>query len=163
MSVVYSLLLLINIPLSGVISVVFHSLVNTCLRISIAMKRHRDHRNSYKGKQLIRADLEVSSLVHNSHGGKHGSTQADMVLQRWLGVLRLDPRAAWRESFTGPGLSVWNLKAHPSDKFSPTSFIYSNRATLPNSAIPWGPMGTIFIHTTAGIWYWGTSLRVDVF
>jgi hypothetical protein len=30
-----------------------------CLRISIAVKRHHDHCNSYKGKHLIGAGLQV--------------------------------------------------------------------------------------------------------
>ena len=50
-----------------------------CHRVSTAVKRHHDHSNSYKGKQFIGADLEFRGLVHNSHGGKHGSIQADML------------------------------------------------------------------------------------
>jgi hypothetical protein len=32
--------------------------------------------------------------VHYCHGGKHGGTQAGMVLEKELTVLRLDPQAA---------------------------------------------------------------------
>ena len=44
--------------------------------------------------------------VHYHHGRKHGSMQADMVLEKELRVLHLDPQAAGRESDTGPGLSI---------------------------------------------------------
>jgi hypothetical protein len=43
-----------------------------CLsQCSIAMKRHLDYSNFYKGKHLI--GLYFRGLVH-FHGGKHGST-----------------------------------------------------------------------------------------
>ena len=47
-----------------------------CLRISIALKRHHDHGNSYKGKSLTGLS---GGLVHVHHGGKHGGTQAHMM------------------------------------------------------------------------------------
>jgi hypothetical protein len=34
------------------------------------------------------------ALVHYHHGGKHGSLQADMVLEKELRVLHLDPQGA---------------------------------------------------------------------
>ena len=46
------------------------------------------------------------SLVHYCHGGKHGSTRADVVLEKEMRVLYLDREAAGRESDTGPGLNV---------------------------------------------------------
>ena len=36
-------------------------------------------------------------LVHCDHNWKHGSTQADMVLEKYLIVLYLDPQTAGRE------------------------------------------------------------------
>ena len=36
----------------------------------------------------------VRGLVHYCHGEKHGSVQADMVLEKELRVLHLDPQAA---------------------------------------------------------------------
>ena len=36
-------------------------------------------------------------LIHYHHGGEHGSTQADMVLEEKLGVLHLDLQAAEKE------------------------------------------------------------------
>lgn len=66
-----------NIPVPG---------TNVCLRVSIAVKRHRDHSKSYKGKLFIgvACSSEVQSFYH--HGGERGSVQADMVLAAsWLG------------------------------------------------------------------------------
>jgi hypothetical protein len=45
---------------------------------------------SYKGKYLVTPGLQIIGLVHYHHGGKHGATQADMVLERKLGLLHLD-------------------------------------------------------------------------
>jgi len=52
--------------------------------------------NCYKGKHLIGAGLLFRGLVHYHHGGKHGVMQADMVLEKVLGVLHLDQQAAGR-------------------------------------------------------------------
>jgi hypothetical protein len=38
--------------------------------------------------------------VHYLHGGKHGSVQADMVLEKKLRVLHLDLKAAEGDRFT---------------------------------------------------------------
>jgi hypothetical protein len=48
-----------------------------------------------------------SGLVHYHHGGKHGSIQADMVLEKELRVLDLDPRVA-----EGDCLSHWVWLEH---------------------------------------------------
>jgi hypothetical protein len=47
----------------------------------IAVKRHHDHGNSYKNKHVI-GNYSFRVLVHYHHGGKHGSMQADMVLEK---------------------------------------------------------------------------------
>jgi hypothetical protein len=58
--------------------------------------------------------------VHYHHGGRHGGVQANMVLEKELRVLRLDPQAA-EGSHTGYSLSIGHLKAHPdSGTFPPT-------------------------------------------
>jgi hypothetical protein len=57
------------------------------LRVSVAVKRHHHHGNSYKGKHLIGAGLQFRGLVHYHHGGKHGDMQGDVVLERQLRVL----------------------------------------------------------------------------
>ena len=60
----------------------------------MVVKRYHDPGNSYKTKHLIGADLHFRGLVY--YGGKHGSVQADMVLEKNLGVLHLDLKAARR-------------------------------------------------------------------
>jgi len=42
------------------------------VRISIAVKRHYNHNNSYKGKPLTDAGLHFRGLVQTSHIGRHG-------------------------------------------------------------------------------------------
>jgi hypothetical protein len=64
------------------------------------------------------------------------------VLEKEPRVLHLDPQAAGRERDSSPGLSIWNLKAHPQWHTS------SNKATPPNSGSPYEPMGAVFIQTT---------------
>ena len=54
--------------------------VGKYIRISIAVKRHHDHSNSYK--EFIGAGLQFRGLVHYHHGRKHGGTQADVVLEK---------------------------------------------------------------------------------
>ena len=58
------------------------------------MNRHHDRGNSYKGKHLIGAGLQFRDSVHYCHGEKHGSVQADMMLETELRVLHLDAQAA---------------------------------------------------------------------
>ena len=53
-----------------------------CLRVSVAVKRHHGHGNSYKGKHLIEAGLQFRSLVHYCQGRKHDGQQADMVPEK---------------------------------------------------------------------------------
>ena len=72
------------------------------------MKRHHDQGNSYTGQHLIGdwlTDPEGQSIIIKAesmarfrglthcHGGKHGSMQADMMLEETR-VLHLDPQAA---------------------------------------------------------------------
>ena len=61
------------------------------------MKKHHDHSSSYKG-HLTGAGLQFRGLVHYHHGRKHGSVQADMVLEKELRVLHLDRQAAGTKS-----------------------------------------------------------------
>ena len=58
------------------------------------MKRNHNHSNSYKGEHFAGAGLQFGGLVHCRHGRKHGSLQVDMVLEKELRVLHLDPKAA---------------------------------------------------------------------
>ena len=48
------------------------------VNISIAVKRHYDHGNSYKVKHLIGVAHSFRGLVPYHHGAVHGSMQADM-------------------------------------------------------------------------------------
>ena len=57
-------------------------MITDLVRSSIAVKRYHDHGNSYKEKHLIGAVLQFRGSVHYHHGGKHGSMQADMVLEK---------------------------------------------------------------------------------
>ena len=68
------------------------------------MKRHHDRSTSYKGSHFIGAGLQFRGLVHYEHGGKHGGTQLDVVLEE-MRVLYLDWQATGREKSTEPGLS----------------------------------------------------------
>ena len=47
------------------------------IRVSIAVKRHHDHGNSYKGKHFIGAGLQFRGSVYYHHGRKLGGMQAD--------------------------------------------------------------------------------------
>ena len=64
----------------------------------------------------------LRGLVHNHHGRKHSSMRADMVLEKELRVLHLDPQAAEETvSYTGYSLSIGDLKVyHRSDVLFPT-------------------------------------------
>ena len=70
--------------------VVFHCIHKTRLsmsvlvRVSTAVKRHHGHGNSYKRKHLIGAGLQFTGLAQYHPDGKHGSLQADMLLERQL-------------------------------------------------------------------------------
>jgi hypothetical protein len=53
--------------------------------------------------------------VHHHHGGKHGSVQADMVLEKELRVLHLERRLPGRDYvfYTGQSLSTRNHQSTP--------------------------------------------------
>jgi hypothetical protein len=55
-------------------------------------------------------------LVYYCHGGKHTDMQADMVLEKKLRLLHLDPQAT-----EGHSLNTGDLKAHPHPPTPPTS------------------------------------------
>ena len=53
-----------------------------CLRGSIAVRRHHDHGDSYKGNHLIEVvAYSFRGSVHYHHGREHGGMQADVVLE----------------------------------------------------------------------------------
>ena len=51
-----------------------------------------------KGKHLTGAGLLFRGLLHHHHGEKHGSVQADMVLEKELRALYLDLYPPERDS-----------------------------------------------------------------
>ena len=67
---------------------------------------------------LIKENIELGlaysfrGVVHYHQGGKHGSMQVDMVLEKKLRVLDLDPQATG-DCVTGCSLSIGDLKACP--------------------------------------------------
>lgn len=64
--------------------------------VFITVKRHNDHRNSYKGKPFIGLAYSFRDLVHY-YGEKHGSMQAHTILEEELRVLHLDLKATGNE------------------------------------------------------------------
>jgi hypothetical protein len=101
------------------------------------------HINSYKGKHLIGASLQFRSLVHSHHGEKHGCAQTDMVLQKELRVLHLDPWAAGDCSHSGCSWNIGNLKAHPHSNTLPPTTPYFLIVPFPmakhSNMRLWGP------------------------
>ena len=106
----------------------------------IAVKRHHDQGNSYKGKHFIWGWLtisEVQSILIID--GRRGSTQADMVLEKELRILHLDPKAG-RTLFcrqqAGGSLLHGAESEHRTSKPMPT---YCIKDIPPNSATPYAP------------------------
>jgi hypothetical protein len=73
----------------------------------MTVKRHHDHSNSSKGKDLIGAGLQFQRF---SHDEKHGHVR---LLQKELRVLHLDPQAA------GDCVSHWAWLEHQRPQIPP--------------------------------------------
>ena len=103
------------------------------------MKRQHDQRHAYKEKHLIRAGLQFEVLVHYYQVGKHDGIQIDVVVDKELKVLQLDPLATQGDFVPHwCGLSIFYLKAHlHSDTLSPTR--PQRLQQPPNSATLYGP------------------------
>ena len=57
--------------------------IHICLRLSVAVKRHHDHGNSYKEKHLILLKAySYRGLVYYHNPGEHGSMQIGVVLEK---------------------------------------------------------------------------------
>ena len=52
----------------------FYLIMTVLVRISIAMEKHYDHSNFYKGHHLIGVGLQFRGLFHYLYSRKHGST-----------------------------------------------------------------------------------------
>ena len=63
------------------------------IRVSIAVKRHHDQGDSYKGQHLVGAGLQVQSFSPLSSRWEHGSFKESLALEE-LRVLHLDLTAA---------------------------------------------------------------------
>jgi hypothetical protein len=76
------------------------------------VNRHHGQGNSYKGNHLIGAGLQFRVSVHYHCGGKHGSTQADLVPEEPR-VLHLDQKADRKRLEFHTGWSLHrDIKAH---------------------------------------------------
>ena len=106
-------------------------MASVLVRVPIAMKRHQDHGNSYKGKYLVGVAYSFRGLVRYCLGRKHGRHKAG----RELVVLHLDLQTAEETvCHTECSLSKRDLKAHfHSDTFPPT------RSHLLIVPLPMGP------------------------
>jgi hypothetical protein len=61
----------------------------------------------------LRLAYSFRGSVYYHHGEKHGSVQADMVLEKELRILHLDPMTARKRFFyTGQNLSIGDPKAY---------------------------------------------------
>lgn len=93
------------------------TMVSVLVGVSIAIKRHHDHGNTYKEKTFSWGWLTYSfrGSVHYHHVRKHGD-----LLEKELKVLHL---AGHRESTVTPGgiRRIGNLKAHPHSVTLPTT------------------------------------------
>ena len=83
----------INISMLTCLCLVPSSYDIVLVRVSVAVKRHHDHDNSYKGKHFIGETYKLRGIVHYLHGEKQGGLWADMVLEKALRFLHLDRRA----------------------------------------------------------------------
>ena len=77
----------------------------------------------------------------------HGRKQTDMVLEKELRVLHLDPKG------TGSGLvhGAW-LEDMRHQSLTPQWHTFSNKATPPNSATPYEPVRTNYIQATTYVY-----------
>ena len=73
--------------------------------VSIAVKRHCDHGNSYKGKHLIVMGAYSSEAQSIIIMVGHGGMLADILLERELRILHF-------EQATGSGLRHWVSLEH---------------------------------------------------
>ena len=104
--------------------------------VSITVKRHHDHGNSYKGQHFIGTGLQVRGLVHDHRGRKHGDKHGRQtwLLEKEPRILHLDHRQqTGRKSDTGPGLSIWKHQSPlPVTHFLQQGRTNSDKATPPN-------------------------------
>lgn len=96
-------------------------MLNVLVRVSIAVRKHHDLNNSYKGQHLTGVAYSFRGLVYYRPSGKHCSMKADMEL-RVLQIL-ICRQQETDLHFSGHSLSTEDLKAphaHPSYTLHPT-------------------------------------------
>lgn len=76
------------------------------LTVSVAVKTHEDHRNSYKGKHSLSLVESFKGLIYYYHGRKHEYVHADMIPEKELKVLYFDGQATGEKCHTGPDLGI---------------------------------------------------------
>lgn len=113
--------------------------VDHCLRVLVAVKRHLDHGNSYKGKLLIGAGLQFPTL-------SPWSSWCDMVTHRrtwcwsWESYILLS-RQQEANCLSGHDLNIYE-PSKPASTVTPhflqQDYTYFNKVTSPNSATPGG-------------------------
>ena len=121
----------------------------------MAVKRHRDHRNSYKGKHLTGAGLQfqrVSPLASRQEAwwwcaGRYGAGERAESSTFWSTGSRRLLGLAWAYETSK---TTFTMK-----HFLQQRHTYSNKATPPNAFTAYGPniqmyesMGAISIQTT---------------
>jgi hypothetical protein len=101
---------------------------------SVAVKRHRDHSNSYGGKIIsLGLAYRFRGLGHYHNGREYGGMQVGMVLETWLRALHPDSQAEDRENVT---LTLaW---AFESSKLSDTSPATRRHPPNPSHSPPTG-------------------------
>jgi hypothetical protein len=98
------------------------------LRVYIAVKRHHDQGNSYKGKHLIGAGLQFQRFSPLS---SRWEAMAEMVVEKELRVLHLDMQAA-----EGDCVPHWANLKHRRPQSPPSQWHSSSNKATPTAARP---------------------------
>lgn len=111
----------------------------------MAVKRHHNQGNSYTGHLFVDG-WQFRGSVHYYHGRKHASVQEDMMLEKELRILYLDPKTG-RKILSSAGsqkealfhtewiLALRPQSLHPQDILPTTRPQHSNKTIPPNSAL----------------------------
>ena len=111
--------------------------------VSVAVKRYHDHRNSYKGNIYQRWQLTVGRFSPLSWPaawqptGRRGAGYILIRRQQEVDSVTLSKVWAKDTSKTSPTVTHFLQQGHT----------YFNKATPPNSATPFGIMGSVQLHS----------------
>jgi hypothetical protein len=115
---------------------------DSCLRVSIAVKRHHNLSNSYKGKHFTEPGLQFWGLVRYCHDRSMAvCRQAWHWRRSWEFYIWISRQ---QEETATPSLAWASETSVPTPQWHTSS----NKATPPKSATPYRLMGAIFIQTT---------------